>query len=95
MDKIQLTFLQLISSSAIQNITYHCRNTAAYFDKRNSKYENAATFKTYNEIELVPLRPSRFRYSVTLDECQVSFKKLKRCNNIYNKVVLQYLIKRT
>ena len=71
MDNIQMTFLQLSSSHAHQNLTYHCRNSAVYYDKQSMKYDNAAKFKSYNDIELVALRPTKFRYSVSLDECQV------------------------
>ncbi len=70
-DRVQLTFLQLLSKEAYQNITYHCRNSVAYFDHASNGYHKAAKFQTYNDLELSPNR-AKFRYSVKLDECQVN-----------------------
>ena len=70
-DRVQLTFLQLLSASAYQNITYHCRNSVAYYDKKAGNYKKSLLFMTSNDLELVAKRPVKFRYSVKLDECQV------------------------
>ena len=70
-DKVQLTFLQLLSKEAYQNITYHCKNSAVYFDKASNSFNKAAKFQTYNDLELSPNR-RKFRYHVALDECQVT-----------------------
>jgi len=69
-DRVQLTFLQLLSSHATQNITYHCRNSVAYYDAERKNYKRAAIFMTSNDLELVAKRPPKFRYSVKTDECQ-------------------------
>lgn len=76
-DKVQLTFLQLLSSTAYQNITYHCRNSAIYFDKQAGDYRNAAKFMTSNDLELDVKNP-KAKYSVVLDECQYKQDKWTR-----------------
>jgi len=70
-DKVQLTFLQLLSSGATQNITFHCRNTVAYFDKKQKTFAKAAIFRTYNDLELVAKKSSKFKYDVASDNCKV------------------------
>ncbi len=67
-----MVFLQLLSENAYQNVTYHCRNSVAYYDKEANNYKQAAKFMSSNDLELVARRPVKFRYSVSLDECQVS-----------------------
>ena len=71
-DKVQLTFLQLLSSVAYQNVTYHCRNSVAYYDNAATNYAKAVIFLASNDLELVARKPRKFRYSVSLDECQVN-----------------------
>ena len=71
-DGIQLRFLQLLSDRAHQNVTYHCKNSAAYYDVETASLDKAVKFQASNDIELVADRPKRQRYSVSLDECQVS-----------------------
>lgn len=71
-DKVQLTFLQLLSTEAHQNVTYHCRNSVAYFDQRSGSFDLALEMLTSNDVELVARKPKRRMYAVTLDECQVS-----------------------
>lgn len=71
-DKVQLTFLQLLSSTAYQNVTYHCRNSVAYYDKAERNYRKAVRFMASNDLELVARRPRKARYSVVLDECKLS-----------------------
>ena len=72
-DGIQLRFLQLLSDRAHQNVTYHCKNSAAYYDVETASLDKAVKFQASNDIELVADRPKRQRYSVSLDECQVSW----------------------
>ena len=67
-----MTFLQILSKNAYQNITYHCRNSVAYIDKRTRKFDKSAIFKTYNDLELVSQKPAKFKYAVSKDECQVN-----------------------
>ena len=70
-DQIQLTFLQLLSSEATQEITYLCKNSVAYYDERRGNFNMAAKFMTHNDVELVAERPVKLRYDVSLDECRV------------------------
>jgi len=69
-DRVQLTFLQLLSNEAYQNITYHCRNSVAYYDHSARNYKQAVKFMTSNDLELVAKKPVKFRYSVALDDCK-------------------------
>lgn len=39
-DSNQVGFLQLLSVKATQNITFHCRNTIAYFDKTKNNHRS-------------------------------------------------------
>lgn len=77
-DKVQLKFLQLLSSRAQQNITYHCRNSVAYYDQKTKSHDQATVFMASNDVELVPKRPIKFQYSVLLDECQYRQDKWTR-----------------
>ena len=71
-DSVQMTFLQLLSEQAYQNITYHCRNSVAYYDRQAANHDKALRFMANNDVELVADQPVKFRYSVKQDECQVS-----------------------
>lgn len=71
-DKAQLRYLQLLSTTAYQNITYNCLNSVAYYDAEASKsYDLAAKFMTSDDKELKALN-KKLSYSVSLDECQVT-----------------------
>jgi hypothetical protein len=71
----QLRHLQMLSSHATQNITAHCRNTVVYHSSANMTHDKAAIFLGHSEVELVASKPSRFRYTVPLDECQYRLNK--------------------
>lgn len=88
-DKVQLTFLQLLSSGATQNITFHCRNTVAYFDKKQKTFAKAAIFRTYNDLELVAKKSSKFKYDVASDNCK------NRQNNKWEKTVFVFTSQKT
>ena len=66
-----MIFLQLLSTKAYQNITYHCRNSVAYYDYYEGNFNKSALFMTSNDLELVATNPVKYRYSVARDECQV------------------------
>jgi len=68
-----MTFLQLLSTRAQQNVTYHCQKSIAYYDQVNKTYNKAAIFMTYNDLELVAQKPVKFKYSVTDDQCRVRY----------------------
>ncbi|KAH9394569.1 Collagen alpha-2(V) chain [Tyrophagus putrescentiae] len=65
---VQLTFLQLLSNSATQNLTYLCRGSVAYFDAGLKSHDKAVKLLTYDEQELVAVSGVRSAvYSVTFD----------------------------
>merc|ERR1711915_890608 len=49
---VQLTFLKLLSKHGSQNITYHCKNSIAYYDARERTYNKAVKILTSNDLEL-------------------------------------------
>jgi len=69
-DRVQLVFLQLLSAQAHQNVTYHCKNSAAYYDAQTSSYDSAVLFEAANDLELSANGGKRRGYDVKLDECQ-------------------------
>jgi collagen type II alpha len=69
-DRNQMTFLQLLSSSAVQNITYHCQNSVAYYDSQKRSYRNAIKLMAWNDLELTARGAKRSRYNVIEDECR-------------------------
>jgi hypothetical protein len=62
----------MLSSEGHQNITYHCRNSMAFYDAAGQTYQHAIKMETNNELELTADGPLKARYDVLLDECQVS-----------------------
>lgn len=66
-DSNQLSFLQMISSSAEQTITFHCKDTVAHLNRGGNK-RHAITFMASNDLEI--RHRGKARYSVTSDECQ-------------------------
>lgn len=69
-DSNQLGFLQLLSTHASQNMTFHCKKTVAYFDKSSNNHRRGLKLMTWNDNELLPKGPQRLRYEVTEDGCQ-------------------------
>lgn len=67
-DSNQITFLQMLSSSGSQNVTYHCSNSVAVFNKKRDNFRRAATLMSWNDLE-IRFR-GKFKYSVPVDECQ-------------------------
>ena len=71
-DSNQITFLQMLSSSATQQITYNCWNSVAYLHAKRDHKRKAATLLTWNDLELK--HRGRFTYSVVEDGCAESQK---------------------
>lgn len=69
-DSNQIGFLQLLSASASQNITYHCRNSVAYYNKEKNSYRQSLKFLAWNDAELTARGPQRLRYEALQDDCQ-------------------------
>ena len=71
-DPSQMTFLRLLSDRARQNITYHCRNSAAWFNKENSDYTHSIKIMGDNGIELHASSSNKFKPTIIRDDCHVS-----------------------
>ena len=69
-DSNQISFLQMLSSSASQDITYHCFNSLAYYSAKKDHYRKAAVLMSWNDLEI--RGRGKFSYDVPEDECQVS-----------------------
>jgi collagen type II alpha len=66
-DSNQMSFLQLLSARAEQNITYHCRNSVAHMNPRGNA-RKAAWLMSWNDLEIKS--QGKFRYEVPIDECK-------------------------
>jgi len=66
-----MAFLQLLSSHAEQNITYHCLNSAAHYDSTKRSYRSAIKLMCWNDLELTARGSRMSRYKVTQDDCRV------------------------
>lgn len=82
-DSNQLGFLQLLSTAAQQNLTYHCKNSVAYHDAAKNTYRKAVKFLAYNDAEITARGNQRFRYDVLEDGC-------KHRKNEWSKTVMTY-----
>lgn len=67
-DSNQINFLQMLSSKASQNITYHCFNSIAYHNAKRGTHRQALQLMSWNDLEIK--HRGKFKYSVDLDECQ-------------------------
>jgi len=67
-DSNQLSFLQMLSSSASQNVTYHCFNSVAYEHPRGGHLRKAIALQSWNDLEI--RRGGKFRYAVISDDCK-------------------------
>ena len=68
-DSNQISFLQMLSSSASQNITYNCFNSLAYYSAKKDHYRKALGLMSWNDLEI--RGRGKFSYEVPVDECQV------------------------
>lgn len=76
-DSIQLRHLQLLSSSAQQNLTYHCFNSIAYYDAKAGSFDSALRLQAWNDLLELTAHgiAKRARYAVVEDECRVRKQK--------------------
>lgn len=49
---VQMTFLKLLTASARQNFTYHCHQSAAWYDVSTGSYDKALRFLGSNDEEM-------------------------------------------
>ena len=85
-DSNQLNFLKMLSSSASQNVTYHCFNSVAYRNAKRGHMRQAIQLMSSNDLEL--RHRGKFRYKVLSDECQVRylFSNLMLCTYVCIKI---------
>lgn len=67
----QLRFLQMLSTVAWQNVTYHCLNSVAWNDEDNNN-ANSIKIRGDNGMEYHAMSARKFRPTVLKDECNVS-----------------------
>ena len=70
-DSHQLSFLQLLSAKASQQIVFHCRNTIAFGDDDKQSARKGLKLLAWNDAELTPAGPQRLKYYAEMDECKV------------------------
>lgn len=80
---VQLKLLQLLSKEARQTLTYHCRNSVAYRDGKNTSLKRALVLRGSNGQELRAQGNPRLRYSVSEDGCA-------NANGLWSKTMLEY-----
>lgn len=66
-----MSFLQLLSGKAEQEITFHCKNTIAHTNPRGNT-KKAISFMAWNDLEIK--KGGNGKYEVVKDDCQ--FKKI-------------------
>ena len=69
-DRNQIGFLQLLSTHAEQNITYHCQNHVAVYNAQRQTYRGSLRLMSWNDQEI--FARGRNRYNVIEDGCQVN-----------------------
>lgn len=69
-DGNQMSFLQLLSSGASQEITYHCKNSIAVFDATKKSFRSALRLMTTSDTELNARGNNKLRYRVVEDGCK-------------------------
>lgn len=72
-DSNQLGHLQMLSTHATQNVTYHCKNSVAYHDNGKNSYRRSLKFLAWNDSELSAKGSPRLRYEALEDGCQVKY----------------------
>ena len=69
-----MKLLQLLSKESHQNVTYHCKNSMAFKDDKNSNLKKAVVLRAFNGQELRAQGNARLRYTVIEDGCSVSLQ---------------------
>lgn len=65
-------FLQLLSTGAVQNITYHCKNSVASFDAQGKTFRKGIKLLGWNDAEILPKSGNqRLQYETIEDTCRV------------------------
>lgn len=69
-DGNQLQFLQLLSSEASQELTYHCKNSIAVYDASRRSLRSAMQIMTSSDTELKARGNKKLRYRIIHDGCK-------------------------
>lgn len=87
-DTSQLQFLQLVSSNAYQNVTYHCRKSIAYHDAAANSHKKALIFASADDREIFGGQRRKYQYTVPVDGC-------KNRKNVWSKTVFEFQMDKT
>ena len=68
----QLSFLRLLSDRARQNITYHCKDSVAWYDEQLNDVTKSIRLKTSNGVIIDSSSSNKFKPKVITDNCRVS-----------------------
>lgn len=72
MGLVQLTFLRLLSKEVLQNVTYTCINSVAWYDEADKSFKNAIKLLGANDDEFTAGSPINNEPVVDLDGCKVT-----------------------
>lgn len=72
----QLAFLRLLSDRARQNITYHCKDSVAWYDEQLKDVTKSIRMKTSNGVIIDSSSSNKFKPRVLKDNCRVSINDL-------------------
>lgn len=64
-----MRFLSLLSKEAAQTVTYHCKNSVAYKDEKNSNLKKALVLKSSDGQDITAYSNNRLKYTVSEDGC--------------------------
>lgn len=81
-DSNQLGFLQILSTHATQNITYHCKKSVAYYDEEKKSHRRSLKLLAWNDAELTARGSQRLKYEALEDGCRVSFTNTTQFGNL-------------
>ena len=74
----QLLFLRLLSDRARQTITYHCKNSIAWYDEQLKDVSKSIKIKTANGVIIHSSSSNKFKPRIITDDCRVSRKMWTR-----------------
>ena len=74
----QLLFLRLLSDRARQTITYHCKNSIAWYDEHLKDVSKSIKIKTANGVIIHSSSSNKFKPRIITDDCRVSKKMWTR-----------------
>lgn len=70
-DSNQIGFLQLLSTSASQNLTYHCKHSIGYFDVVSKTFKKGLKLHGWNDADITARGNQKLRYTAIEDQCKV------------------------